>query len=246
MTAKDGKPCVRCGGTAWNEKRDCINCKLERTRGWRQNNKDRVREYKRQYIKNHREQENRRIKKWRESNLDRARESARRWRRDNLDKHNEKNREWRQRYPDRAKEAIRRWRENNPDRERELSRQWRINNRERGKETARQWRKNNPEKAMAIVHRRLAKKRGNGGSFTAAEWTALCKQYNNYCLACGRKDVKLTADHVLPLSLGGTSNIDNIQPLCQSCNSSKNNRHIDYRTKPNISRWVQMCLLEQL
>jgi 5-methylcytosine-specific restriction endonuclease McrA len=39
----------------------------------------------------------------------------------------------------------------------------------------------------------------------------------------------LTEDHVVPLSLGGSNDIDNIQPLCKSCNSSKRGRHIDYR-----------------
>lgn len=30
--------------------------------------------------------------------------------------------------------------------------------------------------------------------------------------------------------MGGTNNIDNIQPLCKRCNSSKNKRYIDYRS----------------
>jgi len=37
------------------------------------------------------------------------------------------------------------------------------------------------------------------------------------------------ADHVLPVSKGGTSYISNIQPLCQPCNSGKKDKHIDYR-----------------
>jgi 5-methylcytosine-specific restriction endonuclease McrA len=33
----------------------------------------------------------------------------------------------------------------------------------------------------------------------------------------------------VPVALGGSSFIANIQPLCRSCNSSKQDRIIDYR-----------------
>ena len=53
---------------------------------------------------------------------------------------------------------------------------------------------------------------------------------SNKCLCCKEKK-KLTVDHVIPVDWGGTSNIENIQPLCQPCNSSKGNRRdTDYRS----------------
>lgn len=63
---------------------------------------------------------------------------------------------------------------------------------------------------------------------TELEWLDLCNKYNNRCLCCGEKN-KLTVDHVIPISKGGMNTIDNIQPLCGSCNSKKNNKEIDYR-----------------
>ena len=48
------------------------------------------------------------------------------------------------------------------------------------------------------------------------------------CLCCNRRR-KLTADHVIPVSKGGTSYISNIQPLCQPCNSSKGTKTTDFR-----------------
>lgn len=77
-----------------------------------------------------------------------------------------------------------------------------------------------------FYHRR---RRRNGGTFTLQEFLDLCDRYGNCCLACGRSDVKLTADHVVPVSAGGWNGISNIQPLCRPCNSSKNARTIDYR-----------------
>lgn len=88
-----------------------------------------------------------------------------------------------------------------------------------------------PEKALAWIHKRRALKAGNGGAFTSQEWRDLKCRYGYKCLSCGLKepDVLLTADHVIPLSVGGTNEISNIQPLCRSCNSAKFNRVIDYR-----------------
>lgn len=67
--------------------------------------------------------------------------------------------------------------------------------------------------------------------FTAEEWIALCHEYNHTCLCCKRRapDIQLTPDHVVPLALGGTNGISNIQPLCLDCNRRKNARYVDYR-----------------
>lgn len=91
-----------------------------------------------------------------------------------------------------------------------------------------EWRKNNRDVLLAANHRREARKRNNGGSFTAAEWRDLCERYGNACLKCGSTG-KLSPDHVIPVSKGGPSDIGNIQPLCFPCNNKKRARIIDYR-----------------
>lgn len=40
------------------------------------------------------------------------------------------------------------------------------------------------------------------------------------CLHCGGMD-RLTIDHIWPVSRGGTDDVENLQTLCQSCNSRK-------------------------
>ena len=47
------------------------------------------------------------------------------------------------------------------------------------------------------------------------------------CPYCGRYK-KLTIDHIIPLSKGGSDNIENIQPLCKSCNCKKHAKIIKY------------------
>ncbi len=67
------------------------------------------------------------------------------------------------------------------------------------------------------------------GTFTQAQFNQLCASYDNKCLCCGKYSNHLTADHVIPISRGGANTIDNIQPLCKSCNSRKHRKTVDYR-----------------
>jgi len=68
------------------------------------------------------------------------------------------------------------------------------------------------------------------GSFTLMEWKDLKKKYGNTCPACGieEPEIKLTADHIIPVSKGGVNTIDNIQPLCRECNMRKFTKMVSY------------------
>ncbi len=91
------------------------------------------------------------------------------------------------------------------------------------------WRRENPLKAAAQRDRSRALRLNCEGSYTIEEFGALCEKYGNACLRCGDRDAPLTPDHVVPLSLGGSNWITNIQPLCRRCNSWKNARVMDFR-----------------
>lgn len=48
------------------------------------------------------------------------------------------------------------------------------------------------------------------------------------CLCCGISE-NISIDHIIPVLKGGSNEIDNLQPLCKSCNSKKMAKIIDYR-----------------
>lgn len=58
------------------------------------------------------------------------------------------------------------------------------------------------------------------GSVTAQEWQLKLKEHCGCCANCGANE-RIEMDHIYPLSKGGEHHIDNIQPLCRSCNASK-------------------------
>lgn len=84
----------------------------------------------------------------------------------------------------------------------------------------------------AIYTRRLKR---NGGHHTRKEWLLKLATYDK-CPVCQKlwQDIPArpsrryksvwTKDQIQPITLGGTDDIKNIQPLCYRCNSAKCNR----------------------
>jgi 5-methylcytosine-specific restriction endonuclease McrA len=70
-----------------------------------------------------------------------------------------------------------------------------------------------------------------GEHFSLEQWAALLEACGYRCLRCGTHE-DLSSDHIVPLSLGGANSIDNIQPLCEPCNSAKGLAVRDYRPWP--------------
>lgn len=68
-----------------------------------------------------------------------------------------------------------------------------------------------------------ARRLGVNGELTISGWQAILKAHNGACVECfSTEDIAI--DHIVPLSKGGPNTLDNVQPLCRSCNSRKGNR----------------------
>ncbi len=98
-------------------------------------------------------------------------------------------------------------------------------------EYRKEWRKKNKEKRIQYYWNRAERILRNGGNLNVKEWLLIKKKYGNKCLACGvsEEKVAITLDHIIPIIHGGRHSIDNVQPLCKSCNSKKATKIIDYR-----------------
>ena len=58
---------------------------------------------------------------------------------------------------------------------------------------------------------------------TTEEMAEVFRRHGHKCVECG-SPYDLTVDHIIPISKGGDWDLDNLRPLCKSCNSRKGNR----------------------
>lgn len=58
------------------------------------------------------------------------------------------------------------------------------------------------------------------GIFDLKAWKKKLSILGNACQHCGTTE-QITIDHIIPITKGGTNHIDNLQPLCRSCNCKK-------------------------
>ncbi len=121
---------------------------------------------------------------------------------------------------------------NNKEKIYKINKNWKLNNPEKVKIICKRWANKNKEYYYIKCIERRSLKNNLTGAFTQQEWNNIKQQYDNKCVLC-KKDKKLTVDHIIPISKWNRwikkhpeinyecNDIENIQPLCQSCNSSK-------------------------
>ena len=154
----------------------------------------------------------------------------REYRQRNKDKINQKNRCWWASNPDKAEDIKERRRPTqrerwlaNRDEMLDANRKYHREHPDEMRERKRRWYAQNPEKGRELSRRRRALKRETRslhGRHTEQEWQELLALHGSRCVLCGSTD-RITRDHIIPLSQGGTDLIGNIQPLCFSCNARK-------------------------
>jgi 5-methylcytosine-specific restriction endonuclease McrA len=113
------------------------------------------------------------------------------------------------------------------------SKSMKSKNKKTRREINKDYRKTHQGKSAEWKHKRRALKAMVGGYFSADEWKILVLKTGGFCPDCGEKR-KFTVDHIIPLTKWlewkkknkpdyKWNDIQNIQPLCGSCNSRKNN-----------------------
>jgi 5-methylcytosine-specific restriction endonuclease McrA len=103
----------------------------------------------------------------------------------------------------------------------------------------------NKEKAHQRAFLNKARQRSGKqvkGSHTFEEWQELIKKHDFKCYYCKERmakedsPLKWTRDHIIPLSRGGSDDINNIVPSCKSCNSSKGDK--------TLEEWERVTVIE--
>ena len=134
------------------------------------------------------------------------------------------------------RQKARDYRKNNPEKVREAKRKWKQANSEKNVASVVAYQRRNPDKHAAAAKKyrqknkelysswaraRIAKKKA-AQTFIVTN-KELNKLYAQPCAHCGSTKNQ-TIDHIIPIDLGGSHGIGNLQTLCLSCNSSKRNR----------------------
>lgn len=124
------------------------------------------------------------------------------------------------------KEYLKKWRRDNKEKWQEYKKEWKKRDPEKKRREDREWNKRHREYRNFMDMIRRMRLKNIEGSFTLKEWRQKKKEFRYTCPICGRKEpeIKLSIDHIIPITKNGTNWILNIQPLCRSCNSRKNNK----------------------
>lgn len=111
------------------------------------------------------------------------------------------------------------------------SSEWRKANPDKYEATKDAWNKANPEAYRRIRLASKARRRAREGRLPhASDIKRLFVLQEGKCISC-RCDLgkRYQVDHIIPVSLGGDSDVNNLQLLCPPCNQSKAAKHpIDF------------------
>jgi 5-methylcytosine-specific restriction endonuclease McrA len=207
-------------------------------------------------------------RKYREAHKEERNKASREWRATNKERVSQLNKEYFKANKSRLNEYKKRRLQQNPELREQVKpykHAWYMTNRERLSEKYREYHEKNRERDLAYLreygrnrynadpterqrqriknHTRRAQIKHNGGSFTFKELNALFEAQEGFCFYCGEllyasfdKDIHI--EHKIPLSRGGSNNIENIVLSCAPCNLSKGTKtHEEFlATKTEVER----------
>lgn len=216
----------------------CLDCEREYSKQYYWVNKEYINSYSKNYHRENSEVIRKRKKQYWIDNRDILLEKGNKYRKSHLAEHAAKMRKYRKEKPQ-YNERNKEYRFNHPEKYKESSRKNYQNHKDARLEYAKQYRIDNLGRILQWNRNREARQKSIPGEYTEQQWNTLCSFFNGICPCCNEEKT-LTADHIIPVSWPNSTNfITNIQPLCLSCNCSKNNNNDnDYR--PNfVKEWAK-------
>jgi len=190
----------------------CKSCQLKTNANWAAANPEKAVETK---------------KRWLEANPDKMQAARDRWAIANAEHIKEVKKARRAAHPELFRQRQHEFRSNNPNYNKNYGRNWRATHLDRARKNKKNYWTNHPERVRVSNRERYARKKGAEGKHTEADVLQQLELQNYQCCWCCR-DVhnRYTVDHLIALDRGGSNGPENIVIACQTCNSSKNNRHV--------------------
>lgn len=137
----------------------------------------------------------------------------------------EVNRSWRRANKDHILANNKKWNAANPEKHRASIAKWHRDHPEKISEKGRRYRAAKPDIIKGYNRSRRARKLAAAGNHTATEIQILLVSQGHRCAnphcVVDLKKIKKHLDHKTPLIRGGSDGIENLQWLCQPCNSRK-------------------------
>jgi hypothetical protein len=186
----------------------------------------RIKNKKRKYDKVKRSTIN---KAWREKRTpeykERQAKKMREWRMANK----ERVKQWVEKNKEKIKQKSKAWRAANPDKVKKYKTIEYINNKNKRIAKVNEWQASNQDRVKSYRTNHKAMRRKAVGKHTAKEIKDLMNRQGNKCAECKcnisiKKTPKIAhahLDHIVPISIGGSNLIKNLQYLCLGCNLSK-------------------------
>ena len=70
----------------------------------------------------------------------------------------------------------------------------------------------------------------------------LLEKFNRKCVYCGKEDVSLEVEHIVPKSRGGSNRVDNLTISCHDCNQEKDNQTAEEFGYPEVQKQAKESL----
>lgn len=188
--------CIECCKKYYEENKTRISASRKQ---YRIKNADKIREYNRKYVEEHKDWKIDYDKRYYAENAEHIKHRVREYSQNNLETVRARHRKWRKLNPDKVITYRRKY---------HRSIKGRLNS-IRGK------------------HRRRCREITTESTLTDMQWNKILDLQRGKCSMCKKQFSKsnpATVDHIIPVSKGGGLTFENVQALCKSCNCKKNDK----------------------
>jgi 5-methylcytosine-specific restriction endonuclease McrA len=199
----------------------------EKKRQYAETHKDQIRERQKQYREAHKEELDEKQRQYAEANKERIREYKRAHYQKNKSRLLDKDKQYYQLHQERIREQQKQYSQAHKSEISQKNRQYFQAHRDLFRAHRNKYYHTDRGRLVsrANLHKRRARKKSTGGSYTAQQLLDQKKRQRSRCYYCSAKLGRVFhADHIVPLSRGGSSDISNIVITCPTCNMQKGSK----------------------